>query len=149
MSCNMNNNNRNNENKSICVAIEKAKAENLSTGHSVIEIGKVSFKGFVLEDFKATAHLECTDENCRIETDAAMDFLHTIVGTFSESLINMMKAKTENIRARKDVIEQEIKTEAERTAREEAEKKYYEAKCREVEREAQIKFENLNKNKAE
>ena len=149
MSCNMNHN-HNNENKNVCIAIEKSKAENMSTGHSVIKIGKVSFKGFVLEDFEATAHLECTDENCRIETDAAMDFLRTIVGTFGDSLIDMMKANTENIRARKEVIEQEIKTEAERTAREEAEKKYYDAKCREVEREAQIKFESLNKdNKAE
>lgn len=117
----------------------------INTAHAELCIEEFSYKGITLKGLHAHANAQFTDENIRIEADASMKLFGQLLGTFGDSIIDMMKANTENIRARKTLIDQEIKTEEARTAREVSEKNYYDAKCREVEREAKIKFENLNK----
>ncbi len=137
----MNNNGKNfDRNNNLNLNMPKRES---NTGCAEICIEEFSYKGIALKGLRAHAHVEFTDEKVRVETDACMKLFSQLIGTFGDSLIDMMNANTENIRARKAVIEQKIKTETERTAREEAEKKYYEAKCSEVEREAKVKFENL------
>lgn len=122
----MNNNKHIDRNASLNINMPK---KEINTGCAEICIEEFSYKGITLKGLRAHAHAEFTDEKVRVEADAAMKLIGSLLGEFGPSLIKLMEAEAENTKARHAWYEAQAKAEEARAAKYEAEAKAAEHKC--------------------
>ena len=121
---------------------------NNSTADFEFSIGEIEFKGITLKNLKMTAHADITDENVRVSTDGAVSLLKAIF-TFADAKVDkVLEHQMKMDQKRLELRDQEVKASVEeskaRTAKYEEESKYWEAKTKNLFKEADNKEDKNN-----
>lgn len=89
---------------------------NVSTSNLNVKLGKLSACGIELENIELNANMIITDENIKTQCDFVGKLFGQLLAKFGDHINDLMDAETDNVRARKNLIEEEVETEKQRAA---------------------------------